>query len=79
MEINEKKLYQWLSVDKLPLNKILSLKEYKIITMLHGINDTQRFSLKEVSSSLKMDEDKIMDIHTEALLKIWGYKMREII
>lgn len=67
---------RWLLIDRLPLRKILSAKEYEIITALHGFKNKERISLDLLSKKMNYSKDKIMDIHSKAILKIMGYNSK---
>lgn len=67
------KIKLWLSIERLPLRKILSPKEYEIVATLHGFKNKERISLDLLAEKLNYSTDKIMDIHAKAMLKIMGY------
>jgi len=77
MEIDDNKLKRWIYIENLPLKKILTKRQYEVLTSLHGFKNVERIDVKDLALKLNLSQDRIMEIHTQALLRIWGYEMRE--
>lgn len=57
----------------LPMKKILTQKQYELFVMVNEF----KLPLKEIASILNINENKVIDLYTQCLLRIAGYNERE--